>query len=162
MSQNSEPIENRPIIVYDGVCHLCNGSLNFVVRHQRAKPSFYFVPFQSEEGRYICEHYGIAADDLSTFLYVSGGNVEGRSDAWLTIMAQLAFPYDALARLARIVPKAIRDFIYDSIGKRRYRWFGQSEVCLIPGAEGADAVPDLETVKSIVHIKHENSESETQ
>lgn len=152
MSQNIEQTANRAIIVYDGVCHLCNGSLNFVLRHQRANNAFYFVPFQSDQGRYICEHFSISPNDLSTFLYVSNGGVATRSDAWLRIMAQLAVPYNVFARLTRIIPGRIRDYVYDAIGERRYRWFGQSDSCLIPGNNQLETVPDLEIVKSLIAL----------
>ncbi|MFT4563935.1 MAG: putative DCC family thiol-disulfide oxidoreductase YuxK [Gammaproteobacteria bacterium] len=152
MTVNMAKQELRPIIVYDGVCHLCNGSLSFVIRHQRSPHTFYFVPFQSDDGRFICEHYSIAPDAMSTFLYIERGHLKTESSAWLRIMIQLSCGWRIVGRLASLVPAPLRDFSYRLIGRHRYRWFGNSDVCLLPRGQKIDDVPDRQTIESILKL----------
>ncbi|MFT4581656.1 MAG: putative DCC family thiol-disulfide oxidoreductase YuxK [Gammaproteobacteria bacterium] len=148
--------ELRPIVVYDGICHLCNGSLSFVIRHQRSPHTFYFVPFQSDDGQFICEHYSIARDAMSTFLYIERGQLKTESRAWVQIMVQLSSGWHMVGQLIGLVPAAVRDFGYRLVGRRRYQWFGKSEVCLIPRGQDLDDVPDRETIELILKLPVES------
>ena len=142
--------ELRPIVVYDGICHLCNGSLSFVIRHQRSPHTFYFVPFQSDDGQFICEHYSIAPDTMSTFLYIERGQLKTESSAWVRIMFQLSTWWRFVGQLVSLVPAPVRDFGYRLVGRHRYQWFGESDVCLLPRGQDLDDVPDRETIELIL------------
>lgn len=144
--------EMRPIVVYDGVCHLCDASLRFVVRHQQYQNSFYFIPFQSDEGRFICDYFSISSDEMLTFLLVENGALETKSNAWLRIAAHLTVAWRISSFPLRFVPQRLRDCIYDYVGRHRYRWFGKSDVCMLPVGEHGDVLPGVESIE--VMLKH--------
>ncbi len=149
----------RPIVVYDGVCYLCNRSVNFIIRNQAKQDSFFFVPFQSAQGRLICTHFGLPADDMSTFLLVERSVISTKSTAWLAIMERLSTGWRGFAAILKFVPKAIRDYCYDFVGRHRYRWFGQSEVCLLRNPQDGDAVPDLVTIEKLLRAAPGNQQA---
>lgn len=126
------------LVLYDGVCGLCNRLLHFLLRHDRQR-AFSFAALQSSVGRAIVARSGGNPDDLSTLYVVAGyqtphARVLTKSDAALFVLGKLDAPWKA-APLLRVVPKAVRDLAYDLIARRRYRWFGRSDTCLVPGQE---------------------------
>ncbi len=123
------------ILLFDGVCYLCNGSVRFVYRFDSDK-NFHFGHLQSAAGRALLKRHGLATDELSTFVLIDAGRVYTKSDAWLRVMNTLGWPWRA-AGIFWIVPRRVRDAIYDWIGRNRYRWFGRSEHCLVPDPDEA-------------------------
>jgi predicted DCC family thiol-disulfide oxidoreductase YuxK len=121
------------IILFDGVCNLCNGSVQFILRFDRRRV-FRLAAIQSPEGQAIMNWFGIPAGMPGTLLMVEGGRVSTRSTAVLRIAARLPFPW-WLAGIGWIVPRIVRDWVYDFVARNRYRWFGRREVCLVPGPE---------------------------
>ena len=110
------------VILFDGVCNLCNSSVQFVIRRDR-RARFKFAPLQSQ---------GEAAGD--SIVLVDNGRRYTRSTAALRIARHLDFPWN-LAYALIVVPRPLRDAAYDFIARRRYRWFGRRDVCMTPTPE---------------------------
>ena len=117
------------IILYDGVCNLCDASVRFVIKHDK-KDKFRFAPLQSEAGIRYAKEYDITPD-YSTFYLIDSGQVHRKSEAWMKILSELSVPFSLLA-IFRFVPRSIRDWVYDRIGNSRYRIFGRKDQCPVP------------------------------
>jgi predicted DCC family thiol-disulfide oxidoreductase YuxK len=117
------------LIVYDGVCVLCSRTIRFIATHDRAA-NFRFVPLQSPFGRQLADRVGISLDDPESFVAILGGTATFRSDAALGILARL--PGFAWTRVLRVIPRPLRDNIYNLIARNRYRWFGRYDQCRLP------------------------------
>ena len=120
---------NHAIVLFDGVCNLCDASVRFIIardRHDRIR----FAALQSATGRSIAAEFGISGN-LSTFFLIEDGRAYERSDAWLRILRNLGGPWSAL-NVFIIVPRPIRDWFYGFVGRNRYRWFGKTDYCPTP------------------------------
>ena len=124
---------NHPIILYDGVCHLCNGVINFILPRDK-KRYFRFSPLQSETGRTLLQRFNLPLDDYDSFILVDGDKCYQRSSAAIKVMQGMGFPYSMGGALL-ILPRPVRDAIYDWVARNRYKWFGQYDSCLMPTAE---------------------------
>jgi predicted DCC family thiol-disulfide oxidoreductase YuxK len=124
--------EENAIILYDGLCNLCNASVRFVLAHDR-HDLFRFVSLQSEAGKNLAAKYNLTTD-LSTFFLVESGKTYEKSDAWLETMRLISWPWSAL-HYFRIVPRSVRDWAYDVVGRNRYHWFGRQDSCPAPKPE---------------------------
>lgn len=118
-------------IVYDGVCVLCSRSIRFVAAHDPAA-QFRFVPLQSHFGHYLAHKHGISVERPETFVAIIDGVASFRSDAALAIAARLKGL--RWTKMLRIVPRVLRDPIYDLVARNRYRWFGRYDHCELPSA----------------------------
>lgn len=127
------PDENGAVVLFDGVCNLCNGSVQFIVRHDPAG-RFRFASLQSEAGQALLRRHGLDPDDLFSVILVEGGRAYARSDAALRIARGLSGPLKAAGAL-RVVPRPLRDAVYGWVARNRYRWFGRREACMIPTPE---------------------------
>jgi predicted DCC family thiol-disulfide oxidoreductase YuxK len=126
------------LVLYDGVCGLCNRLLQFLLTHDR-RAVFAFASLQSPIGRSTVERFGGNPDDLSSFVVVSNFRTDrarmvGRGRAALFVAGELGWPWRA-AGLFRIVPTAILDWMYDVVARNRYRVFGRFDQCLMPRPE---------------------------
>ncbi len=119
---------NRPIILFDGICNLCNGSIDFIVKRDRDK-QFRFVPLQSEEGKSLIQKFKIPVNSDSVIL-IDSETVYFESDAVMQIAGKLPNPWK-MVKAAKFIPLKIRNAIYRIIAKNRYRWFGKRENCRI-------------------------------
>ncbi len=118
------------IVLFDGVCNLCNDTVRFVMaRDPRGR--FAFAPLQSGAGRALVAKHGLPADRLDTVVLLQDGRAFERSDAALRIAAGLGGAWPVLGAL-RLVPRRLRDTIYDWIARNRYRWFGRRAECAVP------------------------------
>jgi predicted DCC family thiol-disulfide oxidoreductase YuxK len=122
--------EVKPIILFDGVCNLCNGAVLFVIRHDK-NARFTFVSLQSTFGQEKLKQFGLSSDQLNTIVLLSKGRIFTKSSAALEIARHLDGLWP-LFSLFKIVPSRVRDFAYDFIARNRYRWFGKREACMIP------------------------------
>jgi predicted DCC family thiol-disulfide oxidoreductase YuxK len=127
------PDENGAVVLFDGVCNLCNGSVQFIVRHDPAG-RFRFASLQSEAGQALLRRHGLDPDDLFSVILVEGGRAYARSDAALGIARGLSSAWRAAGAL-RVVPRPLRDAVYGWVARNRYRWFGKQEACMIPTPE---------------------------
>lgn len=120
-------------MLFDGVCNLCNGSVQFIVRHDPAG-RFRFASLQSEAGQALLRRHGMDPGDLFSVILVEDGRVYSRSDAALRIARGLSGGWRAAGAL-RVVPRPLRDLVYGWVARNRYRWFGKQEACMIPTPE---------------------------
>ena len=132
-SDKVSPSQRGDLIIFDGVCNLCEASVNFIIRHDAAGV-FRFVPSQSELGAALQQQYDINTAGLDTVVLIRDGEVFTESDARVRIAAAFDGPWRLLG-LARWVPRPVRNWVYRRIANNRYAWFGRKEVCLIPTPE---------------------------
>lgn len=121
------------IIIFDGICNLCNASINFLIKIDKNNV-FKFVAMQSESGEQLLKKYGFSTTEIDSFLLISNKNLLTKSDAIVRISAQLPFPWN-LFFVLKILPKGMRDYLYSLVAKNRYKWFGKKNQCLIPTPE---------------------------
>lgn len=128
----AEP-EEFPIVLFDGVCNLCNAAVNFLIDHDphgRLK----FGALQSAAAAPLLVRHGIRPDDLESFIFIDNGRVLRRSDAALRVAWTLGGAWRLLYPFL-LLPRPIRDALYDWIAANRYRWFGKRDTCRIPTPE---------------------------
>ena len=118
------------IVVFDGVCNLCSHSAQFIVRHDR-QHAFKLATAQSAAGRALLIESGLDPEKLETFVLLKAGRAYMRSDAALEIARTLNPPWRTL-RILRVIPRMLRDPLYDLIARNRYRWFGKKDRCMMP------------------------------
>lgn len=121
------------IILFDGVCNLCNGAVQFVIKRDN-KNQFLFASLQSEEGKQILKEHNFPMNRMDSFFLVENGKVYNRSTAALKVVKKLSGLWGLLYGFI-IVPKFIRDGVYNWIAKNRYQWFGRKDECMIPTPE---------------------------
>ncbi|MBD8525987.1 thiol-disulfide oxidoreductase DCC family protein [Pseudomarimonas arenosa] len=125
----------QAIIVFDGVCHLCNAWVQFLLRFDRAE-QFRFASMQSDSGRRLLTEHGLNPDDPNSFLLLSEGRARTDSDAILHVLHLLGGVW-RLSAVFRLIPVALRDPLYRWIARNRYRLFGRRDTCLLPTPETA-------------------------
>jgi len=128
------PEHDKPILLFDGVCNLCNGITAFVIRHDPPPGRFRFAALQSESGQRLLREHGLPTDDLHTFVLIERGRALVRSSAGLHVLRGLGLPWCLLYPLV-IVPRPLRDAAYRFIARNRYRWFGKRDACMTPTPE---------------------------
>ena len=126
-----EEIRRHHIILFDGVCNLCNGSVIFILKHEKA-PIFQFASIQSEAGKELLAWCGLPDNFSDAVIYINKGRIYQGSTAALKIGQTLKFPWSAISTLGLLVPKTLRDWVYQQIGTHRYQWFGKRDMCMIP------------------------------
>ena len=126
--------KNKKIILFDGVCNLCDSLLQFVIHHDK-KDVFRFVALQSPLGQKIVNHIGIQNKNIdSVILYVPGVAYYYKSSAALEIARELG-GFFHLGTVFKIIPTVLRHYIYDYVAKNRYSWYGKKASCMIPTPE---------------------------
>jgi len=126
------------IILFDGVCNLCEASVAFIIKHD-SKKHFYFTAQSSNIGKKLWKEYKLG--DIDSIVFVSNGKAYVHSDAALEISKNLDGFYKYLYVL-RFIPKVLRDFIYKLISKYRYKIFGKKSSCMMPSSELQDRFLD--------------------
>lgn len=122
---------NKQIILFDGVCNLCNNSVQFVIKHDTSN-NFSFATLQGITGQHIQNQFPNKLKDVdSIILYTPGKGISTKSTAALKIARRLKFPIRLLS-IFIIIPAFLRNIIYDVIAKNRYKWFGKREECMMP------------------------------
>ncbi|PVX47710.1 putative DCC family thiol-disulfide oxidoreductase YuxK [Flavobacterium sp. 103] len=125
---------NKKIILFDGVCNLCNSAVQFVIKHDK-KDIFRFVALQSELGQEILAYIGVNAKNIdSIVLYEPGVAYYYKSSAAIQIAQNLG-GFWHFGTVFKIIPIGIRNYLYDYIAKNRYKWYGKKESCMIPTPE---------------------------
>lgn len=135
-SESIDTPEDRPVILFDGVCNFCDAWVQFVIRRDRDR-IFRFSALQSPTGQKLLEQFQMPIDELSTMVLIDGNRSFVRSSAALRILSRLRWPWPILQVLL-VVPAFLRDPVYNSIAKRRYRWFGKKQCLVLPVAEQRD------------------------
>lgn len=125
-------MNDKPVILFDGVCNLCSGSVQFILKRDKEK-KFLFASLQSAYGKNILNQFALPTDTFNSFILLEDGKIFTRSTAALKMFSQLnGWKW---VKLFWIVPKFIRDAVYNLIAKNRYKWFGKKDECWIPTPE---------------------------
>lgn len=139
MSRQSLPpglAAGERVVLFDGVCKLCNGWAKFLIRHDDQR-QFRLASVQSAQGQALLAWYGLPTDRFDTMALIDEAGLHVRSNALLRILARLPQPWRSLSWLC-LIPRPLRDWCYDRIALNRYRLFGRHAVCLLPGADHAE------------------------
>jgi predicted DCC family thiol-disulfide oxidoreductase YuxK len=121
------------ILLFDGVCNLCNRTVQFVIKRD-AKAKFLFASLQSDYGQTLLKRFGLPQDDFDSFVLISGDKFYLRSTAGLHVLKELGGGWKLLYALI-IFPRPLRDFIYNLVARTRYKTFGKRDSCMIPTPE---------------------------
>lgn len=119
--------DSRPLFVFDEVCVLCSGGASLIMRHDRAA-KIAFTSAQGPIGQALYRHYGLEMD--ATYLFLANGVAGTKSDGYLALARELG-GWWRVAELSRILPRGVRDPLYDILARNRYRWFGKTEACAL-------------------------------
>lgn len=126
--------QGKKIILFDGVCNLCDSLVQFVIKHDE-QDQFRFVALQSELGQKILVHIGINTKNIDTIvLYIPGKAYYTKSNAAIQIAKSLG-GFFHLGTVFRILPTPLRNWVYDYVASKRYQWYGKKVTCMIPTAE---------------------------
>ena len=128
-----DPVDANSIVLFDGLCNLCSGSVQFIIKHD-PKVLFRFASLQSPLGQYQLLKMGLPANQLYSVVLIKGGRHFQKSNAALEIARHLDGVWPAFY-LFKIIPRFIRDGIYGIIANNRYTWFGKKDSCMMPTAE---------------------------
>ncbi|MCB0835833.1 MAG: thiol-disulfide oxidoreductase DCC family protein [Bacteroidetes bacterium] len=123
------------IIIFDGVCNFCNASVDFIMKRDKQK-RFKFTANQNEAGKEILSKENIDTEDVGTIYLLDEGKLYKESTAALRIARHLTFPWN-LAYGFVVVPRFLRDPVYQLIARNRYKWFGKKDSCRLPSPEEA-------------------------
>jgi len=124
------------IVLFDGVCNLCNSSVQFILRRD-PKKKFRFASMQSEPGQALLKKMGLLLEKFDTFVLIQNGKAYTQSTAALRTLRQISWPWPLLYPLI-LVPAFLRNAVYTFIARRRYRWFGKKDSCALPKPEWRD------------------------
>ncbi|MEF8885875.1 MAG: thiol-disulfide oxidoreductase DCC family protein [Haloarculaceae archaeon] len=119
-----------PVVLFDGVCNLCSGSVQFLIEHD-PEARLRFAPLQSEPARELLEAVGLHDYDCDSIVLVEGEAYYTKSEAALRIARRLERPWSLLWTL-RYVPRVLRDAVYDLVAASRYAVFGKRDQCMVP------------------------------
>ncbi len=125
--------ETQRIILFDGVCNLCNGLVQFVIKRDK-NAAFTFGSLQSQEGQRLLKENNLPTDDFDSFVYLRDRKVHRKSTGALYVLKDLGGAWK-LAFGFIVIPAPVRDFLYGLIAKNRYSFFGRREVCMLPTPE---------------------------
>jgi|SRR5688572_12238571 len=128
---DEQEIKRQSIILFDGICNLCNGSVIFVLKREKDLV-FQFASIQSKAGKVLLEWCGLPSNYNQAVVYIENGKIYLGTTAALKIGQNLTFPWSLLSSLGFLVPIFIRDWVYNQIAQHRYEWFGKKDVCMVP------------------------------
>ncbi|GET33578.1 hypothetical protein PbJCM13498_24410 [Prolixibacter bellariivorans] len=126
--------ENEPVILYDGVCNLCNASVRFILKYEK-NPRYRFAPLQGGFASKVRHEYALP-EDADSVVLIENNQIFTASTAALRIAKQLKVPWSWLI-IFEVLPVSFRDAVYHWIARNRYRWFGKKDYCEVPLPEVA-------------------------
>ena len=126
---------DKKLILFDGVCNLCNSSVLYVIKRDK-KNQFMFAPLQSEVGKHIIAKFNIDTNTVDSIILYNPekDKINYKSRAALKVSSQLGFPVNILS-IFLIIPSFISNWVYDFIARNRYKWYGKKDACMIPTPE---------------------------
>ena len=128
------PEDNQTIVIFDTNCVLCSGGVRFFLQHERSN-SVQFASSRKEAGIRLAAEYNLSEEDLDlTFLVIQNGQALTKTDASLALVKHLKAPWN-FAGVFRLVPRPLRDALYDIVARNRLNWFGEQQDCFLPTAE---------------------------
>ncbi|MDT0621614.1 thiol-disulfide oxidoreductase DCC family protein [Croceitalea vernalis] len=126
--------DHKKIILFDGVCNLCNTSIQFVIKHDKTD-EFRYAALQSEVGQQLTSERGIDTSTVDSIVLIDPGVAYyTKSDAALEIGSNLK-GYRTLSKFFKLFPVGFRNMIYDFVARNRYKWYGKQDACMIPTPE---------------------------
>jgi predicted DCC family thiol-disulfide oxidoreductase YuxK len=129
-------MNTAPTILFDGVCNFCNGAVNFVIKRDK-KAVIKFAALQSTAGMQLLQQFNLPTTDMKSFVFIENGIAYTQSTAAIKVCKYLNGGWP-LCKIFMLVPKFIRDGLYNWVAKNRYKWFGQKDTCMLP-------TPDVRT-----------------
>ncbi|MGV8961182.1 MAG: thiol-disulfide oxidoreductase DCC family protein [Stenotrophomonas sp.] len=136
----AEPPLQGAVIVFDGVCVLCNRWIRFLLRFD-VRGRYRFAAMQGRHGRALLQQHGLDPDDPLSFLLLEGGQAWTDTDAIIRVLTGLGGLW-RVAAVLRVVPRGWRDRGYRRLARNRYRWFGKHDRCFLPAPEQAERFLD--------------------
>jgi predicted DCC family thiol-disulfide oxidoreductase YuxK len=135
------------IWLFDGVCVLCSAAVRYTLSHEKAA-TIQFIAIQSATGQALALKHGIDPANPDSFLFIENGIALAKSDALLALAKHLK-GFARLSPLAKIMPQAMRDWLYDRIAQNRYQWFGRKNTCDVPDLANRHrfVLPEFETAQ---------------
>lgn len=127
-------IDNKKIVLFDGVCNLCNSVIQFIIREDK-EDVFRFTALQSDLGIRLLKERNINTEEIDSFILIEPDIAYYiKSDAALQVGKSLK-KYRTLSSILILFPRGLRNFVYDFVSKNRYKWYGKKEACMIPSPE---------------------------
>jgi predicted DCC family thiol-disulfide oxidoreductase YuxK len=123
-------VEKNKIVLFDGVCNLCNSSVQFIIKRDKKK-QFRFASLQGNYGQEFLKKHSLPADNFNSFILLEDDEVYTRSTGALRMLKHLGGGWSLFYTFI-ILPKFIRDAVYNWVARNRYKWFGKREECMIP------------------------------
>jgi predicted DCC family thiol-disulfide oxidoreductase YuxK len=120
----------KSIILFDGVCNLCNSSIDFILKRD-VKDNFRFAALQEKEGQEVLSKFNVSSNYLDSLVLIEGDKLYFRSTAAIRIAKNLNGIWPMVYFLI-LIPAPLRDYLYNWVGKNRYQWFGKKTTCRIP------------------------------
>ncbi len=125
---------NKKLILFDGVCNLCNSAIQFMIKHDK-EDSFRYAALQSDIGKKLIAERNIDTEKVDSILLIEPGIAYyDKSDAALQI-GKLLKGYRTISSILYMIPRGLRNIVYDFIARNRYKWYGKKEACMIPTPE---------------------------
>jgi len=125
-------IPTNPVILFDGVCNLCNGSVQKIIAAD-PQQQFRFASLQGSFGQQVLKQFHLPSSELSSFILLENNQIFTKSTGALKVARKLSGAWPLLYALI-LVPRFIRDGVYSIIARNRYKWFGKKESCMVPNA----------------------------
>jgi predicted DCC family thiol-disulfide oxidoreductase YuxK len=122
---------STPILLFDGLCNLCSGAVQFILEHEQPGTNLQFASLQSEAGQVLLAQHGLESAYTESLVYVANGKALTYSDAAVGVAQHLKAPYHYLKAFG-ILPRGLRDALYTFVARRRYAWFGKKDACWLP------------------------------
>lgn len=133
MGADTEISLSEKIVLYDGVCNFCNGSVNFIIKHEKTS-DLKFAALQSEFAQKLIKKDNFESSDFDSIIYTHQDELLIKSKAAFEIAKTLKTPWSCIS-IFKFLPTTIADFFYDLIARNRYRIFGKSDTCIVPSSE---------------------------
>ena len=127
---------SSPIVLFDGMCNLCNGAVRFIMKYERNK-ELKFSSLQSDTGKRLLKDYSHIIINSDSIVYIYNGKAYTESDAAIKIASYLKYPW-SLLNTVRFLPESLTNFIYRIIARNRYRIFGRRDSCMVPDEKELD------------------------
>jgi len=121
---------DKPILLFDGVCNLCNSSVQTLIKMDK-KGAFRLASLQSAVGQALLLKFGLPPEELNSVILIDNEKAYLRSDVPLEVLRKLGGGWQ-LFYIFKLIPRFLRDAIYNFIARNRYRWFGKEEACMMP------------------------------
>lgn len=126
--------EQQQVIFFDGVCNLCEGTVQFLLKKNKKK-NLLFASLQGKSGQQMLAQYGLSQNDFNSFVFIENGKLYQRSTGALRVAKYLPGLWPLMFYIFILVPPLIRDGVYNYVAKHRFAWYGKKNACWLPTPE---------------------------